>query len=54
VLSAIRQQRYDTLTSRPKLNKLQKGRLIATALLNRLIIAARPGPASAPAAEAKA
>jgi squalene synthase HpnC len=54
VLASIRQRNYDTLTGRPKLSKLQKGRLIATALLNRVIIAARPWPTPIPAAEAKA
>ena len=54
VLTSIRQQNYNTLATRPRLSKLQKGRLIATALMNKLIIAARPWPATITAVEAKA
>jgi phytoene/squalene synthetase len=54
VLQAIRGRNYDTLSRRPSLSKWQKGHLIATALLNRLIVAACPSSISPGPAEAKA
>jgi squalene synthase HpnC len=48
VLQSIRNQNFDTLTQRPSLSKWQKGHLIATALLNRVLfnrLTARPAPA---------
>jgi squalene synthase HpnC len=53
ILQAIRKQKYDTLTWRPSLSKWQKGYLIMTALLNRLMVMARPSSATSPMAEAK-
>jgi squalene synthase HpnC len=54
VLQSIRRRNYDTLTERPSLSKWQKGRLITTALLNRLIVALRPASTPSRPAEAKA
>jgi squalene synthase HpnC len=49
ILQAIRNQRYDTLTSRPRLSALQKGRLMLPALAAHLAGCLRPAAQLPPA-----
>jgi phytoene/squalene synthetase len=53
ILQAIRHQRYDTLSSRPRLSALQKGRLMLPALAAHLAASFRPAERAHPAEPAQ-
>jgi squalene synthase HpnC len=54
VLRSIARQNFDTLSHRPSLSKWQKGRLISSALINRMLTLVRPVSGPVAPAEARA